>query len=100
MAKDFLLNDGDLQIKDGDFVIGYSDDQHIEHLLLAHVGEYTQFPLIGIGVSDYLLSPLNGTIRQQMERTIRQQIQADGGNNIKVKIDNQGTINVTADYAD
>ena len=53
--KDFLLDEnGDLLIKNGDFVIGESDNQHQLDILLATKGEFKEFPEIGVGISEML----------------------------------------------
>ena len=51
---DILLNDKfEVLYEDGDFKIGESDQQHIQHILLARPGQFAQHPLIGCGVQDY-----------------------------------------------
>ncbi len=53
--QDLLLDDtDDLLIENGDFVIGISDLQHQEHLLIAQKGDFKQFPDIGVAIEDYL----------------------------------------------
>ncbi|SNA83426.1 conserved hypothetical protein [Flavobacterium psychrophilum] len=55
MRKDILLDTNfDLLIENGDFVIGDSDQQHVNCVFLAHQGEYKEFPKIGFGASNYL----------------------------------------------
>ncbi|MRX40396.1 oxidase [Flavobacterium sp. LC2016-23] len=52
---DILLNKtGDLLIQNGDIVIGYSDNQHQEDILLASKGDYKEFPELGVGISNML----------------------------------------------
>jgi hypothetical protein len=52
---DFLLDDnGDLLIKDGDFVIGFSDNQHQLDILVATKGEFKEYPELGVGISEML----------------------------------------------
>lgn len=51
--KDFLFTD-DLQISDGDFAIGDSSNQHVQHILLAQKGEYKQTPELGVGIEQML----------------------------------------------
>ncbi|MCT2563957.1 oxidase [Chryseobacterium herbae] len=51
--KDFLFND-DLQISNGDFVIGESDNQHQKHILQAFKGEFKKTPEIGVGIEQIL----------------------------------------------
>lgn len=51
--QDFIYNSG-LEIKNGDFVIGESDNQHTEHILKASKGEYKGVPEIGVGIEQML----------------------------------------------
>jgi hypothetical protein len=51
MATDILLTtDNEFQFKNGDFLTGYSDDQHIQHHLTANPGNYLQHPFLGVGM--------------------------------------------------
>ena len=95
-ANDFLLDDdGDLQItSNGDFKIGLSDRQHITDIIRSNVGWWKQYPLIGVGIMNYLNS--SGK-EQQLEREIKIQLQSDGYNVDKPKIsyDANGLMNIT-----
>lgn len=53
--QDFIVND-DLEIKDGDLLIGISDEHHQKHILIAEKGEYKQFPELGVGILNLLNS--------------------------------------------
>jgi hypothetical protein len=77
-AKDLKLDDdGDLYINPntGDVEIDFSDKQHIKDILTANVGWYKQFPLVGVGIQNYLNS---SGMQQQLEREIKIQLTADG----------------------
>jgi len=76
IAKDILTDSaGDLQIANGDFVVGNSDQQHVLDLLEGGVGHYKQFPLACIGVFKYL----NGsTTSIEINSDIRAKLAADG----------------------
>ena len=53
--NDILLDrNGDLNFKNGDLDIGYSDNQHQEHILIANKGEYREFPELGVGIHQML----------------------------------------------
>lgn len=53
--QDFTTNqDGDLKIENGDFVIGRSNEQHQQHIILANKGEYKEFPELGVGIVSML----------------------------------------------
>lgn len=67
----------DLEISGGDISIGYSDDQHVEHILKANPGQYYQYPDVGYGI----YNRLNGTIDVQTEtKLIKQAIENDNYN--------------------
>ncbi len=55
IMKDFSAdNTDDLQIKNGDFVVGHSNEQHQKHILLANKGEYKEFPEVGVGIAQMI----------------------------------------------
>ncbi|OWK99256.1 hypothetical protein AP75_01860 [Kaistella haifensis DSM 19056] len=75
MMNDFLLDkNNDLQISDGDFVVGESTYQHQKHLLMAEKGQYKQNPTIGVASKNYVEreSP------DEYARAIRQEFIRDG----------------------
>lgn len=86
MAQDILTVNGEIQVKDGDFVIGNSDHQHVRHILLAHPGHYKNAAPIGVGVHTYLNSPLDGKIRQELERKIKEQLGFDSAKQVSVAV--------------
>ncbi|QKX04878.1 oxidase [Aquimarina sp. TRL1] len=92
--KDFLLDQNDdLLIKNGDFVTGDSTDKHQEHILIAHKGEFKEFPAIGVGISDYLLEDnLKDAIKE-----IKRQFEYEGIKINKIEVAN-GEINIDASY--
>ena len=74
--KDFLLDDdGDLAIANGDFKVGKSDQQHVEDIIESYSGWWKEFPLLGVGVQNYLNSTGNN---QQLARNIIVQLVSDG----------------------
>lgn len=75
MAQDILMDiDNDLQIADGDFIVGDSGDMHIQHILEAYPGQFYQSPLVGVGIKKYYGSPFD---RVDLARKIREQLQND-----------------------
>lgn len=73
--KDLLLTeDYSLQIKNGDFIIGDSQEQSVELLLLSKQGEFKTNPEAGCDI----LSAKNGVIERILDREIRVQLDADG----------------------
>ena len=72
--QDVLTDGQELKIEDGDLAVGYSDNQHIHHILLASPGEYLQHPTLGVGIRN----KINGvTSVLQIKREIRTQLLAD-----------------------
>ncbi len=93
MAQDFILNAaGDLQISGGDFVVGSSDTQHVLDIIQSSIGSWKQFPLVGVGVMNYLKSQ-NG---QALGNVIKTQLQADifSVSAVNAIIDKSGQLNV------
>lgn len=75
MKKDILLGDDyNLLIKNGDFVIGGSDVQHIQLLIDFHKSNLKQYPLTGVGKERFLNGTIDGALRAEIQR----QLEADG----------------------
>ena len=73
--QDFQLDDnGDLNIVNGDFVVAPSDPQHIFDIIASFQGEWKEFPLVGVGIMQFLKSQNGGVAIN----AIKQQLQADG----------------------
>jgi hypothetical protein len=79
MAKrtDILLDEnGNYRVENGDFVVGESDDQHVELLLVSTKGSFREYPTLGTGIVNWVKKQnidLNG-----LEREIKVNLQADG----------------------
>ena len=66
MITDYLYDDT-APIKDGDFVVGESEQHHIEDIIVSNKGEYRQHPLLGVGGLNFLNSSLSiDDIRKQI----------------------------------
>ena len=92
--QDILLdNDGDLKIENGDFVIGFSDDQHKDILLITDKGSFKENPLIGVGLQSFLEAESNS----DLIREIRTQFMADGMTIDKLNYNN-GIFELNAHY--
>lgn len=75
-AYDYLLDEnGDLLFKDGDLVVGESDEQHIKDTLNAEPGWWKQYPTDGVGIRRYLGAPSG---RQRLQKDIKIHLQRDG----------------------
>jgi len=87
-ATDILLDENDdLQFQDGDFKIGYSDQQHVEHIIKAFPGQYYQTPKIGVGIKKYLNASVS---KQTVKRNIKENLELDNYRVNEVSI--QGSI--------
>jgi hypothetical protein len=93
--KDFILDeDRDLKIKDDDLLIGVSDEQHREHLLLLEKGALKQSLTTGVGLFKHLEAedPAN------LFREIAVQFSADGMEVKKVGFNDVGQLLIQAPY--
>lgn len=72
--KDILLQDFDLVFASGDLVSGESTRQHQQLLLLASKGELREFPLRGVGASEWINDEAPGDFNAQVKR----EFEADG----------------------
>jgi len=90
---DFIVDsNGDLEIQNGDFVVGLSDFQHIQDIIYSFAGEWKQFPLVGVGIQQYLKSQ-NAS---DAVNSIKQQLQSDGYSLSTAKVENvQDTLKVS-----
>ena len=89
--QDFLNDEnGDLLIQNGDFVVGASDSQHVEDILTSFVGEWKQYPFLGVGLLQYLKSQNPNTAIT----AIKTQLQSDGYsvNSVKAVNTNEGLV--------
>jgi hypothetical protein len=89
--KDLLLNsDFDLDIQNGDMVLGESDAQNINLLIRLSQGNIKQHPLVGFGEERLL----NGVLDGRARRDIQEAILVDGYNLTKFEILPNGTFNI------
>lgn len=72
--KDILLEDGALQFSGGDLVVGFCDEQNVEHILTPDPGSYSKDPTTGFGASRLLKGPVTP---QKTRQTIKTELQAD-----------------------
>ena len=99
-AQDILLNaTGDLSFKDGDFEYGLSDQQHMLLIVELFEGSIKQFPLQGVGISQYEAASGQSAI---IKRDITVKATADGFQNVLVQLfgnESEGnfTYNITAE---
>ena len=85
---------GDLVIRHNDLVIGVSDMQHKQDLLITERGTIKQYPYAGVGAQTYLeAEDVAGFLRE-----IGMQFSADGMKVDKIALTKSGTLNVAAQY--
>lgn len=72
---DILLDENmDVQVKDGDFVLGESLEQNQKVIIMAEKGEIKSSPLLGVGVNSFL----DDDEPDELLREIRKNLRADG----------------------
>jgi len=93
MTKDLIFSGGELVVKDGDFFVAESDQQHIEHILIADIGQFRQWPLIGVGIR----RQLNGSVnRTDLKQQIRTQLKSDNFTVTRIDISRDYSITIDA----
>lgn len=76
VQKDIMMDENmDIIITNGNLVFGDATMQHQQVLLLAHKGEIRSTPLIGVGVSDWLLEDED---MLSLKVEIQKQFESDG----------------------
>ena len=86
MASDLLLNsDDEMIIKNGDFLIGVSDEQHIDHIVRFNKGDVLDSPLTGVGIEGYINGALSSKGKDEFKREIRLQLEADGAKRVRIE---------------
>lgn len=94
MAQDVLSENGDLAIVKGDFAVGYSDQIHVQNILLAEKGQYRESPLVGVGIRQFLASPVTSRTKAALEREIKLQLEADGAIGSEVSVNSMEDIQI------
>lgn len=98
MATDILVNDeNDLIIEHGDLVVGFSDVQHIDHMLRANKGDFKESPLIGIGVAKYRDASVSSVLIDKFKKDVSIQLEYDGFSNIDINTTDFKEIFINAD---
>ncbi|MFT3750972.1 MAG: hypothetical protein QM768_21845 [Agriterribacter sp.] len=90
-----ISGDGDLIVKNNDLLIGNSDMQHKQDLLLTEKGSIKQYPDAGVGAQTFLeAEDTAGFLRE-----VSLQFTADGMQVEKLQLTQQGVLNVAAKYS-
>lgn len=95
---DIRLNtdgDFDLQIADGDLVVGDATGQHQKLLLLIEKGENREFPLTGVGVSRLILDELSAF---EINSLVKTEFENDGMTLEQIRVVNNQSFYVNARY--
>lgn len=75
-AQDILLNnDNELQFFNGDFLVGNSDNQHVQTIIEANKGNFLETPTLGVGIVEYKSSNISAA---ELEKRVRIELQKDG----------------------
>ena len=93
--KDLLLDKyGDLNFENGDLAIGYSDNQHQEHILVANKGEYKEFPELGVGIEQILDDDDYISVLIEAKKNL----EYDGMKINNIKFEENGNLNIDGYY--
>lgn len=85
---------GDLSFKNGDLEIGYSDNQHQEHILLANKGEFREFPELGVGIVQMLDDDDFLSVLIEAKKNL----EYDGMKINNIKFEENGNLNIDGSY--
>ena len=90
-----LDSDGDLKT-DGDFQISESTLQHQQDIIETNAGEWKEFPILGVGIQNYLHAERP---EQELQKEIGTQISSDKMNvkSIQVQFDKNGQLQIGID---
>ena len=58
----------------GDFRLGDASNNLIKYIIVSHIGNWKEFPLVGVGVDNYLNSNITA---DEIETEIKSALQAD-----------------------
>ncbi len=84
----------DIHIENGDFVIGFSNNQHQKHILLANKGEYKQHPEVGAGIVQMIADDRYTEILIETKK----QLEYDGMKIQNVAFTEKGKLNIDGIY--
>jgi len=96
-AKDVALIGDDLSIQKGDFVLLFSDEQHIEYILVADKGSWRRSGALGVGIYKELQGVRNTITGRLLENKIRSNLQFDGYRVDRVDLFNKLTVSIDAE---
>lgn len=93
--KNIVQNsDGSFKVINGDFVAGNTLNQELADLIKARKGDYKEFPLVGVGVEDFI----NDDDQGALFREIYKQVINDNKVVNDISLDD-GQLKIDANYA-
>lgn len=97
MTTDILL-DGNKEpaLQAGDFILGLSEEQHLELMLLSNKGDWKGDALLGIGYFNELNGADTQNMRDALEKNIREQLQYDDWTIGSISLPNIYNISINA----
>lgn len=84
-----ILRDADFIEQNNDFMPIDPSNLYIERILASYPGHWKQFPLVGVGIWNYLQGTQS---RQVIQRAIRVQLESDVYKKPSINVDNFPTI--------
>ena len=93
--KDILIDDGnDLRLSEGDFEVGYSDNQQQKAILTTEKSEWKEHPEVGVGIAQMLADDLY----TEMLIEIKKQLEYDGMQIRDVALQENGKLFIDGAY--
>lgn len=92
---DIELEDYDLKIANGDFVINESTLQHQDLLLISQKGEWKEFADVGVGLLDYINDDYNP---DDLTQAIQGEFEKDGMRISKLDVNDLSNSQIIAAY--
>ncbi|MDT8346653.1 MAG: thymidylate synthase, partial [Flavobacteriaceae bacterium] len=96
MRADILINDDDIAFINGDFSVGESDAQHVEHIVIAYPGEFKKWPQLGFSAISYIKRNIRP---EEFKRDLKLQLEFDGYLNPDIDLSNGFPLMTTKDLS-
>lgn len=99
ISTDFLLDSatGDLMVRNGDLVVGESDGQHLDLMIIGPRGSWKDDIMKGVGIGKYVNAQNVAKNRDKVNGEIRLQLELDGWNLETINTDNLKNITINAE---
>jgi hypothetical protein len=95
ISNDLVFDDNNaLRIENGDLVIGQSDDENLEAIMLANKGQFVQNPLLGYGIGN---KKFGNFVTLTERRLIRREITKDNYKITRLNISSDFQIDLEAE---